>query len=151
MSATILLALRLVLALVLYVFLAGALYILWQELKQRGVDDLTQQVPVLTLTQYDPDGSERVYKFSESKIMIGRDTAIDLNIDDKTISARHAQLLYQHGQWWVEDLQSTNGTFLNLDPVHEQIVITDGDQVRCGRVVLQIAIEDISANQQQET
>ena len=151
MSATILLALRLVLALVLYVFLAGALYILWQELKQRGVDDLTQQVPVLTLTQYDPDGSERVYKFSESKIMIGRDTAIDLNIDDKTISARHAQLLYQHGQWWVEDLQSTNGTFLNLDPVREQIVITDGDQVRCGRVVLQIAIEDISANQQQET
>lgn len=151
MSATILLALRLVLALVLYVFLAGALYILWQDLKQRGGDDLTQQVPVLTLTQYDPDGSERVYKFSESKIMIGRDTAIDLNIDDKTISARHAQLLYQHGQWWVEDLQSTNGTFLNLDPVREQIVITDGDQVRCGRVVLQIAIEDISANQQQET
>ena len=151
MSATILLALRLVLALVLYVFLAGALYILWQDLKQRGVDDLTQQVPVLTLTQYDPDGSERVYSFSDPKIMIGRDTAIDLNIDDKTISARHAQLLYQHGQWWVEDLQSTNGTFLNLDPVREQIVITDGDQVRCGRVVLQIAIEDISANQQQET
>ena len=150
MSAAVLLALRLILALVLYAFLAGALYILWQDLKQVGKDDSSQQVPTLTLTQHDPDGSERAYKFSDPKIVIGRDPVVDLNIDDKTISTRHAQLIYQHGQWWVEDLQSTNGTFLNLDTVSEQIVITDGDQVRCGRIVLEIAIEGTSTNRQQE-
>ena len=36
-------------------------------------------------------------------------------------------LTYRQSQWWIEDLHSTNGTFLNQEAVLEPVVITDGD------------------------
>jgi pSer/pThr/pTyr-binding forkhead associated (FHA) protein len=45
---------------------------------------------------------------------------------------------YELGQWWLKDLQSTNGTFLNGERVEEPIVITDGDQIHCGKIVISV-------------
>ena len=141
MSGPILLALRIALAVVLYVFLGWALFILWQDLKKQGEEDAAQKVPTLTLSLKDADGEIHAHQFTESNIIIGRDPAINLHIDDQTISAQHALLSYRLGQWWIEDLNSTNGTFLNQEPVSEQVVITDGDRLRCGRIEFHIAVE----------
>ena len=46
-------------------------------------------------------------------------------------------------EWWVEDLDSTNGTFLNQIQVEEPMVITSGDDLRCGRINIQIKIETL--------
>jgi pSer/pThr/pTyr-binding forkhead associated (FHA) protein len=47
---------------------------------------------------------------------------------------------YHHGQWWAEDLGSTNGTLLNQAPLATPTVITTGDQIECGNTAIIISI-----------
>ncbi|MBI4497654.1 MAG: FHA domain-containing protein [Chloroflexi bacterium] len=53
----------------------------------------------------------------EAVSSIGRDPDNTVMIPDPRVSARHARLVWRNGQWWVEDLGSTNGTLLNGRPV----------------------------------
>ena len=131
MSATILLILRLALTTILYIFLGFALWILWQDLRQHSKTPASKQAPPLSL-HLEREGEELIYRFTISEIFIGRDPACECRLDDKTISVRHAHLVYHHGQWWVEDLKSRNGTSLNGVPVSTAVVLTSGDQLRCG-------------------
>jgi pSer/pThr/pTyr-binding forkhead associated (FHA) protein len=141
MSAPIFLALRIALSVVLYAFLGWALYTVWKDLRQQSAPRAGSLTPALTLTVASQD-EPQVYQFSGSEIIVGRDPISDCHLMDQTISARHTRLVYHHNQWWVEDLHSTNGTFLNQEPVTESIVITSGDQLRCGQVMLNVSIEN---------
>jgi pSer/pThr/pTyr-binding forkhead associated (FHA) protein len=141
MSAPIFLALRIALSVVLYAFLGWALYTVWKDLQQQSALQAGAHTPILTLTIAEDD-EPQVFQFSSSEIIVGRDPISDCHLIDKTISARHTRLVYHHNQWWVEDLHSTNGTFLNQEPVTESIVITSGDQLRCGQVKLNVSIEN---------
>jgi pSer/pThr/pTyr-binding forkhead associated (FHA) protein len=51
-------------------------------------------------------------------------------------------MTYHHGQWWLEDLASTNGTFLNNTPISMPTVITSGDEISCGSVSLTISLSE---------
>jgi len=84
--------------------------------------------------------SAAIYRFTSSEVFIGRDPASECRLDDKTISARHARLAYHHGQWWVEDLQSRNGTSLNGVPVSTPVVLTSGDQLQCGACTFSVIL-----------
>ncbi len=75
-------------------------------------------------------------------MIIGRSPNSDYPIANETVSARHARLSYHHNQWWVEDLNSTNGTYLNDERLTFPTVIISGDDLRCGRVNLSIQIEE---------
>ncbi len=140
MSASILLVLRLLLAASLYVFLGIALWTLFREFK-RQTDFLTaRQAPSLILRRSD---DQEIYRFNKPEVSLGRDPACDCMIDDKTISARHAHFSFHHNQWWIEDLGSTNGTFLNQEPIHTPLVLAMGDEVRCGQIVLEVTIGEL--------
>jgi pSer/pThr/pTyr-binding forkhead associated (FHA) protein len=60
---------------------------------------------------------------------------------DEAMSAHHARISYHHTQWWLEDLNSTNGTFLNRDQVSVPTVIISGDEIKCGNTLLTIRID----------
>jgi diguanylate cyclase (GGDEF)-like protein len=66
---------------------------------------------------------------------IGRAAKNDLPIDQESISRHHARITFDGAQYWVQDLNSTNGTFVNDEAVKEQR-LRDGDQVRVGRSIL---------------
>ena len=69
---------------------------------------------------------------------IGRDPGNDVVLRDDFASVRHA-LVSQDGEgWWVEDAGSTNGTFLNGDPVARRMPLHFGDEVEFGRVRLRL-------------
>ena len=140
MNAIILLALRIGLVIALYTFLGWALYILWKSLKHDTQETPKQKIAPLVLMVHDKDGILNTHSFVESPVIIGRDPISDLHIDDKTISARHARLSYQLGQWWINDLNSTNGTFLNDMSVHDAVVLTTNDELRCGRIEIDVEI-----------
>lgn len=139
MSGQILLVLRIILAAALYIFLGWALLTLWQDLKHQSKSLVNRQPIPITLLRRINDGAKS-YSFTTPEITIGRDPACDYPLDDKTVSAQHTRLYYRHSQWWVEDLRSTNGTFLNQEPVSTPLVLTAGDQLRCGEVVFTISI-----------
>jgi len=130
MTGTVLLILRILLAILLYAFLGWALYTLWRDMRRQTTLQIERQVRPVMLTF---DGLDAL-SFSQLEVIIGRSASCDVILEDKTVSGRHARLAYHHGQWWLEDLASTNGTFLNGEPVSAAVVLTNGDQVRCGQV-----------------
>ncbi len=71
--------------------------------------------------------------------LIGRDTRCDVLLNDYTISAEHAKVhhLAQIGRWMVEDLGSTNRTYVNGGelPSFERALLTSLDEVQLGRMV----------------
>lgn len=54
--------------------------------------------------------------FSDS-FVIGRADSSDVQLDDERVSARHAEVYRVGGLWWVRDLESGGGTFLDEEPI----------------------------------
>ncbi len=131
-----LLALRIAISAVLYLFLFATLWTLWREvyLQKQSLD--VPRLPMLTLRTEDT-----TFRFSTPEVIIGRSPACDCFLNDNTVSAQHSQVVYKHGQWWLSDLGSTNGTFLNEQRLETPAVLRDGDNIRCGQVLLSAAIE----------
>ena len=71
-------------------------------------------------------------------IVLGRDSSADVVIDDGQISRRHARVTPSNGGVVVEDLESTNGTFVNRDEVHAPVELRPGDELLVGVTVLQL-------------
>jgi hypothetical protein len=65
---------------------------------------------------------------------IGRLPGNDVVIDDPYVSASHAVLQNERGQWWLRDLGSSNGTLLNGESVRAVVAVRHGDVLQCGRV-----------------
>jgi pSer/pThr/pTyr-binding forkhead associated (FHA) protein len=145
MSGILFLGLRIILAIILYAFLCAALYILWRNLYQQNQALLSNQPPILVLNLAGADIGQ-IFRFTIPEVVIGREPTCDCHLDNPTISARHARLAYHHRQWWVEDLDSRNGTYLNQDMVDKPLVLTSGDQLRCGQVVFQITLDESNMN-----
>jgi pSer/pThr/pTyr-binding forkhead associated (FHA) protein len=73
-----------------------------------------------------------------SSVLIGRAPSCTLVLDDDYSSSRHARIFPQDGGWFVEDLGSTNGTFLGDKKVEQPTPVTPGAQVRVGQSVLEL-------------
>lgn len=139
MIGTLLLILRLTMALALYAFLGWAIYTLWRDIKRQSELLAARRIPEITLVNH--IGDETIsHEFVVPELVVGRDKSCDLMLDEKTVSAEHARLSYHHGNWWVEDLHSRNGTFLNLELLAAQAVLTSGDELQVGQVKLRIEI-----------
>ncbi|MBC02016.1 MAG: hypothetical protein CMJ34_01755 [Phycisphaerae bacterium] len=82
-----------------------------------------------------PDAGTRHPLPDREPQLIGRSTeAIPLR--DDSVSRRHAELTPDDGRWWLRDLDSTNGTLLNGDPVLDRVALSAGDRIQCGDTVL---------------
>jgi pSer/pThr/pTyr-binding forkhead associated (FHA) protein len=141
MIATIVLVLRIALTIALYVFLAWALVTVLQDLRQQGTRISTQKKPGLTIFVKSMQGVESQRFFTQNEITIGRDTHCDLSMMDETMSAHHARLVHHHGQWWLEDLNSTNGTYLSGQKLNTSAVVITGDEFKCGNTYFNIRVE----------
>jgi hypothetical protein len=86
------------------------------------------------------DGSLRgtTLTLGQAPVLIGRAPECTLVLDDDFASARHARLFPQDGGWVVEDLGSTNGTFLGGVRVTDPARVEPGVPVRVGRTVLEL-------------
>jgi two-component system, NtrC family, sensor kinase len=87
-----------------------------------------------------PDAGKRYPLPAHEPQLIGRSTEA-LDITDKTVSRRHAELTPDDGTWFVRDLESSNGTFVNGRPVFDRTPVCSGDRIRCGDTLFVIASE----------
>jgi len=75
---------------------------------------------------------------SDSPIMIGRANDSTLVLTDDYASSRHARLTPRDGDWYLEDLGSTNGTYLDRTKVTGPIHVPPGVPIRIGKTVLEL-------------
>ena len=140
MNGVVLLLIRAILAFTLYAFLGWAIITIWRDLRQQKASIQSQQPPEISLQiQNGDEVLNRVFRGTE--ITLGRDPTCECTLLSETVSAQHARFAYHHGQWWLEDLKSTNGTFINGEYLTTAIVVIPGDQIQCGDIQIIILEE----------
>jgi pSer/pThr/pTyr-binding forkhead associated (FHA) protein len=73
-----------------------------------------------------------------ASITVGRGADCELRIDDTYASNQHARLFGRNGAWYVEDLGSTNGTFVNDQKLAAPAQVQPGDKIRIGTTVMEL-------------
>lgn len=118
---------------VLYLFLLLVIIAGWRELRPTATDGRRRA----TLQVLDParapiSAGERLALVSGATI--GRESDNSIRLEEDSVSARHAALVQEGGRWWLEDMGSTNGSFVNEARVNGRAPLANGDTVRFGRV-----------------
>ena len=75
---------------------------------------------------------------AQQQITLGRANDATLVLNDDYASSRHARIFPQDGQWIVEDLGSTNGTYLDRQKVTRPMPVPMGVPIRIGKTVLEL-------------
>jgi pSer/pThr/pTyr-binding forkhead associated (FHA) protein len=85
------------------------------------------------------EGPDRGRSFSLSaQSVIGRDPTASVHLTDEEVSRRHAIISVGEGRATIEDLGSSNGTFVDAGEVKSEVPLQAGDRIRLGQTVLEI-------------
>jgi hypothetical protein len=140
-----------VIILVLRFAVVGLLYLfLWQVVRaviaelrtigQPGANQPASRYGQLVVLRAGPTGVAvgKVFPLGPSNI-IGRSMeSCEIALNDSFLSQQHARLELRDDTWVIEDLHSTNGTFVNGIEVRDETLLEEGDIVRLGRVELRL-------------
>jgi hypothetical protein len=80
----------------------------------------------------------RTIELADQQITLGRANDATLVLNDDYASSRHARIFPQDGQWIVEDLGSTNGTYLDRQKLIRPTPVRAGAPIRIGKTVLEL-------------
>jgi len=97
------------------------------------------------------EGSERREVFDKSEVVVGRVQGNDLMLPKGNVSKRHAKLLIRDNLFFVSDLHSTNGTYVNGRKIAQDTPVREGDKIYIGDFVLRLESVSISPAQESTT
>ena len=81
----------------------------------------------------------RTYDLAEEQT-VGRAAGCQITLDDTYVSQLHARVFTKDGSWYVEDLGSTNGTYLNTKRVSAALAVKRGDRIKIGATVMEAEV-----------
>lgn len=93
--------------------------------------------PTHVLVTEGSNAGERA-ELAAAPVLIGRGSDAAIRLDDDYVSTRHARIAASGDQWFVEDLGSTNGTYIGTVRITQPTTITLGTQVRIGKTILEL-------------
>ena len=79
-----------------------------------------------------------VISLAGAPLLIGRGNDAAIRLDDDYVSTRHARIAVSGDQWYVEDLGSTNGTYVGSSRITQATAISLGTQIRIGKTILEM-------------
>ncbi|MBI2704610.1 MAG: FHA domain-containing protein [Actinobacteria bacterium] len=151
MSDQLLFVLRLALLALLYLFFFRVLRAVWAEIKppvgarpvapaaprqaKRAKAKPPKRSELLVLDP--PDQRGHTYPLGD-ELTLGRAAGCHVTVDDTFVSQIHARVFARDGQYLVEDLGSTNGTYLNRKKVSGPMMMQRGDRLQVGNTVLEL-------------
>ncbi len=87
-----------------------------------------------------PEEDKQVVQIPEAGLLVGRDAFCDLRLKDEFVSMQHCKILFENGVFFLEDLGSTNGTFIDGTEVEEKSVLSKGQSIQIGITVMKADI-----------
>jgi pilus assembly protein CpaF len=98
---------------------------------------------MVRITVTEKGGPVRRLEFDKGEITVGRVQGNDIILAKGNVSKRHARLTLDNGQWLLEDLNSTNGTYVNGRRIGEPHTIRPADRVFIGDFVIEFAENEV--------
>lgn len=144
MAESLLTILKFLLLALVWLFFARVLRAVWAELspptgtQARAAASADSGAGARLRVVEPAEGRGRVFEVGD-EATVGRAGGCRIALeDDKTVSQLHARLFRRDGRLYVEDLGSTNGTFLNAKKVAGAVVLHRGDRLQVGHTVLEV-------------
>ena len=97
----------------------------------------------IIVTHEDNEVDEFEFGSGHEVITIGRRSTNDVAIPNLSISGNHAKITFEDGKAWLEDLNSTNGTYVNGEVVRRHALVT-GDDIILGKIRMGVVIPEVS-------
>ncbi|MFN2104886.1 MAG: FHA domain-containing protein [Candidatus Promineifilaceae bacterium] len=146
-EAGLLLMLRLLSAVLLLCFLGAMAWLIYRDLRRAAAETAQDRISRGRLRVLASESSTAAPGTIFPLLpvtRIGRSENNTIVLEDAFVSAEHALLARRDAQWWLEDLNSRNGTLLNDLPLGESTVVSAGDVITIGSVQLKIEPSEVS-------
>lgn len=134
------LLLKIVLIIIVFVIIVQALRIMSKDIKRGNLKNGKNLGWNLIVKN---SGDSNVLNIGDiiaigDKISIGRNPANQLVLASQSVSSYHAQIYFEHGRYMLEDLNSTNGTFMNGIRIDRKS-LQPGDEIRISQTLLKVS------------
>lgn len=120
---------------IIYLFIFSIIRLIYLDI--RGMDGIStdDRVYLKLINRKDslPFKIKEYYSIDEA-ITLGRHGDNNIVIKDPFVSKRHFQIIEDEGEFYLEDLNSANGTYLNGDKIFDVVKLNDGDIIRIGQL-----------------
>jgi hypothetical protein len=129
---------RLSLVALLWIFLFAVARVLLRDVRRAAVEpgvELGRLVVVASPDATPPVGAAFAV---DAVTTIGRDLSSTIVVDDAFASSEHAVVTYRGRAWFIEDRDSTNGTYVNGSLIEGVVPLAVGDEIQVGRVRLRL-------------
>jgi pSer/pThr/pTyr-binding forkhead associated (FHA) protein len=129
---------RLAFLALIYLFLIGVVRVLIRDLRAASREPATELGRLIVLASPSGEPAVGTVFALDAVTTIGRDVNNAVVIEDPFASSEHCALTFRGRAWFVEDLGSTNGTFLNGNQVDGTAPMSYGDEIQVGEVRLRL-------------
>jgi pSer/pThr/pTyr-binding forkhead associated (FHA) protein len=129
---------RILFLVLLYVFLFGIARALLRDLRAASREPTIELGRLVVVASPAGEPAAGTTLPLDAITTLGRDVNNAVVVDDEFVSAEHAVLTFRGRTWYVEDLDSTNGTFVNGSPVDGVAPLGYGDEIQLGQVRLRL-------------
>jgi hypothetical protein len=129
---------RLLFLLLLYLFLARIIRVLLRDLRAAAREPAHRPGRLVVLDS--PSGEPAIGRSFWLDVIttLGRDVNNAIVIDDPFASSEHAVLTFRGRNWYLEDLDSTNGSYINGHPINGVAALGYGDEMQIGQVRMRL-------------
>lgn len=126
--------LRYIFIIIMYLFLFSIIRLIYMDIKNMDMKGSFMDAAYLKVVNRLDSLDFKMEEFYVLKgdTVIGRSSKCDIPIKDKFVSKEHLLIREEDGVYFLEDLNSANGTFLNGEEVHDIIELRDGDKIGVG-------------------
>jgi hypothetical protein len=129
---------RILFLVLLYLFLFGIARALLRDLRAAAHEPTVELGRLVVVASPGGEPAAGTTLALDAITTLGRDVNNAVVVDDEFVSAEHAVLTFRGRTWYVEDLNSTNGTFVNGSPVDGVAPLGYGDEIQLGQVRLRL-------------
>lgn len=120
---------------IIYLFILSIIRLIYLDIKGIGTVSLDNGIYLKLINRKDslPFKIKEYYSL-EDFVSLGRGNENKIVIKDPYISKNHLKIVEDEGNYYLEDLNSANGTYLNGDKIMDVVELKNGDRIRVGQV-----------------